>query len=92
MSAVGSPRPHPARLAWSPAPHDPAPTGPTSAVTLVAWCEGGFHLVHTSQALHIHRNTLLYRLEKIERLTGRPWRDHRATLTLYLACQADQLR
>jgi carbohydrate diacid regulator len=60
--------------------------------TLVAWCESGFHLVRTAEALHIHRNTLIYRLDKIERLTGRPWRDHRATLTLYLACQVDQLR
>ncbi|TCC46833.1 sugar diacid utilization regulator [Kribbella capetownensis] len=59
--------------------------------TLVAWCESGFNLVQTAQVLHIHRNTLIYRLEKIERLTGTPWRDHRASLTLYLACLADQL-
>lgn len=59
--------------------------------TLIAWCESGFNLVRTSDALHIHRNTLIYRLEKIERLTGQPWRDHRATLTLYLACLASQL-
>ena len=59
--------------------------------TLIAWCESGFNLVRTADALHIHRNTLIYRLEKVERLTGRPWRDHRATLTVYLACLASQL-
>jgi carbohydrate diacid regulator len=67
------------------------PDWPDLRRTLVAWCESGFNLVHTAQALHIHRNTLIYRLEKIERLTGTPWRDHRTSLTLYLACLADQL-
>ena len=59
--------------------------------TLIAWCESGFNLVRTAQVLHIHRNTLIYRLEKVERLTGRPWRDHRSSLTIYLACLASQL-
>jgi carbohydrate diacid regulator len=59
--------------------------------TIVAWCECGFNLVSASAALHIHRNTLIYRMNKIEQITGRPLRDHRATLTLYLACLADQL-
>jgi carbohydrate diacid regulator len=47
--------------------------------------------VAAASALHIHRNTLVYRLGKIERITGRPLREHRATLTLYLGCLADQL-
>lgn len=38
-----------------------------------------------------YRNTLIYRLEKVERLTGHPWRDHRGTLTIYLARLASQL-
>lgn len=59
--------------------------------TIIAWCECGFNLVGASAALHIHRNTLIYRMNKIEQITGRPLRDHRATLTLYLACLADQL-
>jgi carbohydrate diacid regulator len=64
---------------------------PELRATLIAWCESGFNLVRTAEALHIHRNTLIYRLEKVERLTGHPWRDHRATLTIYLACLASQL-
>jgi len=59
--------------------------------TLIAWSETGFNLVHAATALHIHRNTLVYRLNKIAQLTGRSVRDHRAVLALYLACLADQL-
>jgi carbohydrate diacid regulator len=59
--------------------------------TIVAWCENGFNLVRTSAALYIHRNTLVYRLGKIEDVTGRSLRDHPATLALYIACLADQL-
>ncbi|TCO33603.1 carbohydrate diacid regulator [Kribbella steppae] len=67
------------------------PDWPELRATLIAWCESGFNLVRTAEALHIHRNTLIYRLEKVERLTGHPWRDHRGTLTIYLACLASQL-
>ena len=64
---------------------------PVLRQTVLAWCETGFNLVHAAAALHIHRNTLVYRLNKIARLTGRSVRDHPATLALYLACLADQL-
>jgi hypothetical protein len=40
---------------------------------------------------HACRNTLVYRLDKVDRLLGRSRRDHRAMLSLYLACVADQL-
>jgi carbohydrate diacid regulator len=58
---------------------------------MVAWCETGFNLVRAAAALHIHRNTLVYRLGRIAQLTGKPVRDHRAALALYLACLADQI-
>jgi carbohydrate diacid regulator len=64
---------------------------PVLRSTIIAWCESGFNLVRTSAALHIHRNTVVYRMSKIEQLTGRPLRDHRTTMALYLACVADQL-
>jgi carbohydrate diacid regulator len=64
---------------------------PVLRETIVAWCENGFNLVRASEALHIHRNTLVYRMEKIEQISGRTLRDHRTTLALYLACLADQL-
>ena len=67
------------------------PEWPVLRLTLIAWCETGFNLVHAAAALHIHRNTLVYRLNKIAQLTGRPIRDHRAAVALYLACLVDQL-
>lgn len=59
--------------------------------TLIALSEAGFKLVDAAAALHIHRNTLLYRMAKIEQITGRSLRDHTASVTLYLACLADQI-
>jgi carbohydrate diacid regulator len=67
------------------------PDWPVLRDTITAWCESGFNLVRASAALHIHRNTVVYRMNKIEQLTGRPLRDHRTTMALYLACLADQL-
>lgn len=65
------------------------PDWPALRATVMAWCESGFNLVEAAAALNVHRNTLLYRLGKIERLLGRPWRDHRAMLTAYVACLSD---
>lgn len=61
---------------------------PVMRETVMAWVESGFHLVDAAAALTIHRNTLVYRLEKVEGLLGHPWRDHRAMLALYVACLA----
>ncbi|MEU5974811.1 helix-turn-helix domain-containing protein [Streptomyces sp. NPDC047315] len=59
--------------------------------TLIAWAECGFHLLRTSERLAVHRNTLLYRLAKIDDLTGRDVREPRTAMALYLACIADVL-
>ncbi|UUU35512.1 helix-turn-helix domain-containing protein [Streptomyces sp. CA-210063] len=67
------------------------PDWPVLRDTITAWCEGGFNLVRAAEALHVHRNTVVYRMQKIEQLTGRPLRDHRTTMALYLACLSDQL-
>ncbi|WP_216588430.1 CdaR family transcriptional regulator [Streptomyces brasiliscabiei] len=67
------------------------PDWPVLRDTVTAWCEGGFNLVRAAEALHVHRNTVVYRMQKIEQLTGRPLRDHRATMALYLACLSDEL-
>ena len=67
------------------------PDWPVLRRTIVAWCEHGFNLVRASAALYIHRNTLVYRLGKIEDVGGRSLRDHRASMALYIACLADQL-
>ncbi|MDT5082587.1 MAG: carbohydrate diacid regulator [Mycobacterium sp.] len=54
--------------------------------TLVAWCESGFNLVLTARRLSIHRNTVIYRLDKISRMTTRDVREPAVAIALYLAC------
>jgi carbohydrate diacid regulator len=67
------------------------PDGPVLRQTIIKFCESGFNLVRATAALNIHGNTLLYRLDKISQLCGRPSDDHSARLGMYLACVADQL-
>ncbi|SDN26381.1 carbohydrate diacid regulator [Streptomyces sp. cf386] len=64
---------------------------PVLRETLIAWAEGGFQLVRTAERLAVHRNTLLYRLTKIEELSGREVREPRTAMAMYLACLADAL-
>jgi carbohydrate diacid regulator len=59
--------------------------------TIVAWVEHGLRLTDTAQALRIHRNTLLYRLERISVFAGRSIRTPRHAVALYLACLLDEL-
>jgi carbohydrate diacid regulator len=54
--------------------------------TVIAWCESGFNLVVTAQRLAIHRNTVIYRLDKISRVTCRDARKPAVAIPLYLAC------
>ena len=54
--------------------------------TLIAWCESGFNLVMTAQRLGIHRNTVVYRLDKIARAAERDVRRPVVAIPLYLAC------
>lgn len=67
------------------------PDWPLLRDTILAWCESGFNLVRAAEALHIHRNTVVYRMHKIEQITGRSLREHRTTMALYLACLTDRL-
>lgn len=53
--------------------------------TITHWCESGFRPVDAAQRLHIHRNTLSYRLEKIGRITGINMRDYKGYSKLYMA-------
>ncbi len=54
------------------------------------WCESGFSLVEASRRLHVHRNTLIYRLDKLSRETGLDLKDFRTCLNLYLALVMDR--
>ncbi|MFC0436541.1 sugar diacid recognition domain-containing protein [Kutzneria buriramensis] len=62
------------------------PDWPALRATLVAWSESGCNLVRAAEALHIHRNTLVYRLDKLTELLGRPVREPAVGLALHLAC------
>lgn len=57
--------------------------------TLLAWCESGFNLVSTAKRLSIHRNTVIYRLDKISNTTERDVREPAVAIALYLACLID---
>lgn len=59
--------------------------------TLIAWSEGGFNLLKAAERLHVHRNTLLYRLGKIEQLSARQMREPTQAIAMYLAALADLL-
>jgi carbohydrate diacid regulator len=61
------------------------------AQTIKAWCDSGFNKVHTANSLHIHRNTLKYRMEKIEEITGVNIKDFRKMLYLYLGISLIEL-
>ncbi|RZL82488.1 MAG: sugar diacid utilization regulator [Rhodococcus sp. (in: high G+C Gram-positive bacteria)] len=54
--------------------------------TLIAWGECGFNSSRSAKRLHVHRNTLANRLDKIARLLGRPLDEPGLGMTLYIAC------
>lgn len=54
------------------------------------WCESGFSLVEAARRLHVHRNTLIYRIDKMDREAGLNLRDFRTCLNLYLALMMDR--
>ncbi len=67
------------------------PDWPVLRETLIAWAESGFHLVRAAARPHIHRNTLIYRLDKAGTRTGRNPRELGDGLRFYLACLTERL-
>jgi len=67
----------------------PAPVldvlSPELRETIVAFVEHGQQLTDTAKSLYIHRNTLLYRLDRITELTGLEIRNPLQGWTLWLA-------
>jgi carbohydrate diacid regulator len=60
-------------------------------LTILAWCESGYNLASASRTLHIHKNTLLYRLNKIEKIGGQSLKNYKLAFAVYLACLLDEL-
>lgn len=59
--------------------------------TYICWCEHNFSLVNSARALHIHRNTLYYRLEKIQKTGCINLKDYRETMKYYLAFKLEKV-
>lgn len=57
---------------------------PDIAQTIKVWCDSGFNKVKTANSLHVHRNTLQYRLEKIKEMTKADTKDYRKMMYFYL--------
>jgi purine catabolism regulator len=60
--------------------------------TLEAYLEHGGALAEAAEALSIHRNTLLYRVGRIEAVTGIDLKDTTQRLNLHVALKAFLLR
>lgn len=60
--------------------------------TLETFLHHDLHMAETSKKLHIHRNTLLYRLEKVKEIWGLNPRKFRDALVLQMLCWCLKLR
>lgn len=59
--------------------------------TILVWCESSLSPINSAEKLNIHRNTLFYRLTKIEQITGANLRDFRKVLPFYIALKITQI-
>jgi len=59
--------------------------------TLQAFFDNNMNITDTSKAIYVHRNTLIYRLEKIKRFTGLDPRKFSEALQLYIALKINKL-
>ena len=48
------------------------------------WCECRFNATEASDILHIHKNTLSYRMDRIKKLTGLDLRNFKEAAALYV--------
>jgi len=60
-------------------------------VTLEAFCERLGNLSQTAEKLFIHRNTLLYRMERIAQLTGHDMNNPDTRLAVHLALKVRKM-
>jgi carbohydrate diacid regulator len=59
--------------------------------TLIAWGDSAFTVTRAAERLHVHRNTLIYRLEKVARLLNRSLDEPGLAIALYVTCVIDRL-
>ena len=59
--------------------------------TVEKWCQYDLSVKDASEALYIHRNTLHYRLEKLEKILGFSMKNFTRLMELYLAIQIEKM-
>lgn len=67
------------------------PDYPILRETLMAWFKNDFSSIKTSEELHLHRNSLRYRIQKMEALLGMDLKSFSKTHSLYLALALESL-
>lgn len=67
------------------------PDYPILRETLMAWFKNDFSSIKTSEELHLHRNSLRYRIQKMEALLGMDLKSFSKTHSLYLALILESL-
>jgi carbohydrate diacid regulator len=63
----------------------------TLRATLIAWGDSAFNITRAADRLHVHRNTLIYRLDKIARVLQRSLDEPGLAVALYVTCVIDEL-
>jgi carbohydrate diacid regulator len=63
----------------------------TLRATLIALGDSAFNITRAAQHLHVHRNTLIYRLDKVARILQRPFDEPGLAVALYVTCVVDEL-
>ena len=63
----------------------------TLRATLIAWGQAAFNTTRAAENLHVHRNTLIYRLDKIARLLQRSLDEQGLAVALYITCVIEDL-
>lgn len=59
--------------------------------TLAKWFDSGGVLTHAAAALHIHMNTLVKRMDRIDRILGAQWREPHRALEIEVAVRLHAL-
>jgi carbohydrate diacid regulator len=63
----------------------------TLRATLIAWGDSAFNITRAAARLHVHRNTLIYRLDKIAGVLQRSLDEPGLAVALYVTCVIDEL-
>ena len=65
--------------------------GTSLVQTVGAYIDSGFNLTRSSEVLHVHPNTVMYRLRRVAELSGRDPHDPDDLLILFLALKVAEL-